>query len=134
MLVDGGVLNNLPVDVMRDLHNAEVIAVEVSAEADLTTGLDCETSPGVSKLLWQGLNPGNSPHKVPRIFDILMRSATLGSTRAAEKERRQVSLLLSPPIEAFGMTEWPAFDRLVDIGYRSSQAPVEAWLRRKEHG
>jgi hypothetical protein len=61
-----------------------------------------------------------------------MRSATIGSTRAAEQMSRQVSLFLHPPIEVYGMTEWSAFDQLVDIGYRSSQAPIDAWLRNKE--
>ena len=132
VLVDGGMLNNLPVDVMQELHRGEVIAVDVSPVEDLATRPDYEETPSAWKLLWQELSPTETPPKFPKIFDILMRSATIGSTRAAEQMSHQVGLFLHPPIEVYGMTEWSAFDQLVDIGYRSSQAPIDAWLRNKE--
>jgi predicted acylesterase/phospholipase RssA len=132
ILVDGGVLNNLPVDVMQGLHQSDVIAVDVSPVEDLSTGPDFKQCPAPWEILWQQIKPGASAHKVPKIFDILMRSATIASTRAAQKMSREVSLFLHPPTEAFGMTEWNAFDHLVELGYESSKAPIEDWLRDRD--
>ncbi len=132
VLVDGGMLNNLPVDVMQELHRGEVIAVDVSPVEDLAIRPEYAESPSAWKLLWQEFSPMETPPKIPKIFDILMRSATIGSTRAAARMSRQVSLSLHPSIEAYGMSEWSAFEQLVDIGYRSSKEPIDAWLRNKE--
>ncbi len=132
VLVDGGVLNNLPVDVMQELHRTQVIAVDVSPVEDISTRPDFEQCPSAMEILWQQINPRSATHKVPKIFDILMRSGTLASTRAAQEMANQVGLFLHPPTEEFGMTEWESFERLVEVGYASSKAPIAAWLNQNE--
>ena len=64
-LVDGGYVNNLPADVIKDKFGANtVIAVDVGAEISMTGAVDYgESLPGL-KLLWQNLNPWAKPIKV----------------------------------------------------------------------
>ena len=112
VLVDGGVINNLPVDVMRRLGRGPVIAVDVAADRALTHVPpeleDC--SP------WQWLVHGR--RYVPSIAAVLMRAGTINSEAQDRRMHRDADLLLRPPLASIGMLDWQAFDRTVEIGYR----------------
>ena len=129
VLVDGGVLNNLPVDVMRRYHQGLVIASEVSADDELIAAGGYQQCPSAGRYLRDRLTPSRKLGRVPSIFDILLRSATIGSTRASELVKSDVDLMIQCPTGAHGMTEWKAFDKLVEIGYRSGIAALENWQR-----
>ena len=112
VLVDGGVINNLPVDVMRRLGRGPVIAVDVAADRALTRVPpeleDC--SP------WQWLAHGR--RYVPSIAAVLIRAGTINSEAQDRRMHRDADLLLRPPLASIGMLDWQAFDRAVEIGYR----------------
>ena len=111
MLVDGGLMNNVPSDIMHGLCG-KVVAVDVSPEKDLA--IDTPYPPAASgwSLLW-----GRKSTKLPSIGAILMRSVLLGSARHQASIARDVELYLHPPVERFGMFEWDALDQLADTGY-----------------
>ena len=50
LLVDGGVLNNLPTDLMRDTGAGTVIAVDVSPERDFSVSTDVGLLPRRARL------------------------------------------------------------------------------------
>jgi len=129
VLVDGGVLNNLPVDIMRRYHQGLVIASEVSADDQLIAAGGYDKCPSAGRYLRDRLTPSRKLGRVPSIFDILLRSATIGSTRASGLVKSDVDLMIQCPTGAHGMTEWKAFDKLVEIGYRSGIAALENWDR-----
>ena len=112
VLVDGGVINNLPVDVMRGLGRGPVIAVDVAGDRALTRVPpeleDC--SP------WQWLAHGR--RYVPSIAAVLIRAGTINSEAQDRRMHRDADLLLQPPLASIGMLDWQAFDRAVEIGYR----------------
>jgi len=64
-LVDGGYVNNLPADVVKDRFGAStVIAVDIGADTCMTGAVDYgESLPGL-KLLWHAINPWAKPIKV----------------------------------------------------------------------
>ena len=117
-LVDGGVLNNLPIDVMRANFSGSVIAVDTSSDQPLTVdnywNLKCPTGFEILKKRFaaNGKNAG-----LPNILEVLLRTATLASHRQAKKARSQADLLISPPLEAFGVMNFDDFDEIVKIGY-----------------
>jgi predicted acylesterase/phospholipase RssA/CRP-like cAMP-binding protein len=125
VLVDGGVLNNLPVDIMRRYHQGTVIASEVSADDQMIAAGGYDKCPSAGRYLRDRLSPTNKRGRVPSIFDILLRSATIGSTRASGLVKSDVDLMIQCPTGAYGMTEWKAFDALVEIGYRSASEALE---------
>jgi len=127
VLVDGGVLNNLPVDIMRRYHQGTIIASEVSADDQLITAGGYPNCPTAIRYLRDRLLPGCDGGRVPSIFDILLRSATIGSTRASGLVKSDVDVLIESDTGAYGMTEWKAFDKLVDIGYRSACEVLKDW-------
>jgi NTE family protein len=101
MLVDGGVLNNLPVDVMAATGEGPVIAV------DVTTRFERSPSPPVSsngRHARHGRN-GDEP-RLPGFTEALTRSLLLGSVGPAEAARAQADLVIAPPNDGVGMLEW----------------------------
>ncbi len=112
VLVDGGVMDNLPIDLMRTQHRGPVIGVNVGATRGLTSVVDdLENVP-----LWRLLLKGR--RGVPWIVPVLVRAGTISSDIQNELARRQADLLLVPPLEAVDILDWKAFDRAVEIGYR----------------
>jgi len=125
LLVDGGVLDNLPGDVMRSISGGPIVVVDVTPGQDLRA--TCETAPSPWRILRDRLLSRPGPG-MPGIVDILMRATTLNSVRVAGEVKRDADLYLHPPVEAFGMLEFDAIDRIIEIGYEHTLACVA------EHG
>ena len=96
LLVDGGVLNNLPVDHMAETGEGPVIAVDVIRRLG---------EPG------EGVEP-----PLPSITETLARATVLGSVERAERNRELASLVIAPDVQMVGLREWSAFERAVEAG------------------
>lgn len=119
VLVDGGVLNNLPVDVMRSIGRGPVIGVDVAADrAMLSANLDLEQSSIFRLLRYE-------KRCVPWILSTLIRAGTVSSDAQAIEIRRQADIVISPPLEAFDLLDWRSFDRIVELGYESTMRAIE---------
>jgi NTE family protein len=118
VLVDGGVMNNFPVDVMRELRRGPIIGVDVATKAApmLTAG-----SIGDGSVGWWV----RSGFRRPAIVNLLMRAGTVSSEAQTTAYRQRVDLLLDPPIEAIDLMDWHAFDRAVEAGYRATMEALE---------
>jgi predicted acylesterase/phospholipase RssA/CRP-like cAMP-binding protein len=105
LLVDGGVLNNLPVDHMAETGEGPVLAVDVIRrleEAD-----------------------GGEP-TLPSIAETLARASVLGSVERAERNRTLALVLVTPEVQAIGLREWAALDTAVAAGRRATTAALES--------
>jgi NTE family protein len=103
--VDGGIMNNLPVDHMGRLSAGPVIAVDVSGDTTL---------------------PASNGVSAPNILSILIRTGTVGNEWQRREARRRAAVLLDPPIDEIGFRDWHAFERAVAIG------EAHAWARLSE--
>ena len=127
LLVDGGLVDNLPVDVMRAEHaGITVIAVDVGRTRDLRAGSlpDTGTLSGW-RVLFDRLDPRTPSLDTLTIGQIMMRLTELGS---AGDEGDRGDLYIRPPVDAFNVGDFKAFDQLVDIGYRAGTEIVDSWL------
>jgi predicted acylesterase/phospholipase RssA len=128
LLVDGGVLDNLPVEEMRRTHDgAYVIAVDVSNKRDLVAG-DLPAGGIVSgwRALFERVNPWHPKGNSVGIAKILMRLTELSSAFGSEAEL--ADFVLRPPIQAFGAMDFRAFDRIVEAGRRDAPIRLAEWL------
>ena len=119
LLVDGGVMNNLPVDVMRQHAAGPIIASDVTGELDLQARDDRYGERPFWWLLWQRMR-GN-----PSIVSILMRSGTVGSEAQRRVVREQVDYLFEPPLPDIGLRDWKSFDRAIAEGYEHAIATID---------
>ena len=121
LLVDGGVMNNLPVDVMREhaMGAGPIIACDVTGEIDLQARDDRYGERPWWWLIWQRMRG------TPSIVSILMRSGTVGSEAQRRIVREQADYLIEPPMPDIGLRDWKKFDQAIREGYDTARAAIE---------
>lgn len=130
LLFDGCLLDNLPMDVMRErLGNATVIAVDVVPPHDLKVQATNVQSPSGWWLLWKKLNPFTKAIDLPSIVSILHRAGELGSVYGRQKliEQRIADLYLQPPVDHLNITDFEAVGESRQIGYDHCKDKLAAW-------
>lgn len=115
VLVDGGVIDNLPIDVMRERHAGRIIGVDIAGEHALDTDVEQVDPPSIWRMMWQHLT-GRA--RRPGIVNILLRSGMVNSATTTLLNRAQSSLLITPPVGEIELMDWQAFDRAIRIGYQ----------------
>lgn len=129
LLVDGGVLNNLPVDVLADEGVCgTIIAVDVAPP----TGPRAHADYGLSVSGWRALRAsvGRKRSGYPGISAVLMRSMLVGSQRdrARVLVEADVDLLLELDLRGVGLLEFDVVDPVVERGAELAAPLVDAWL------
>jgi NTE family protein len=117
LLVDGGLVANLPIEIARGRHpNARLIAVEVGDPTDIDVGgLD---GSGIVNG-WQRLRRrGNSGASLARM---LMRLTELGRHDSNEL----ADVLISPDVRGFGLIETKRATEISQRGYEAGRRAVE---------
>ena len=127
LLVDGGLLNLFPTDVMKRLGVGTVIGVDVTVRQDLGTDLTYQGSLSGWRLLGARLNPFIQTLRMPSIFGILSRAVTVNGIYHLESLKQGVDLYLHPPVEPFELGDWRSLDTIVEIGYQSAREKIGRW-------
>jgi len=119
ILVDGGVLNNLPVDVMEAMRRGPIVASDVTRNRTFKATIDdLDQRP-----LWQ--LAGHARRGTPNIVTLLMAAGTTSSYAQGRWLRERVELLVEPELGDINMLDWKEFDRIVGAGYRSTMDLLE---------
>ena len=125
VLVDGGLLDNLPVGPMRRNHaGISVVAIDVGAAREPLTASMSET--GVVSgwgYVWSQLR-ARSYGNLAGLPRILMRLTELGAGDTAD----QGDLYLRPRTDAVGLMDFKAFDELIEIGFRDADPEIAKWV------
>ncbi|MDF2177704.1 patatin-like phospholipase family protein [Aliiglaciecola sp. CAU 1673] len=121
-LVDGGLFNNLPCDLMRQRNNGPIAAIDVSPDDTYLTQLESVPSPWLvilNKLM------GRPQPKVPTILDTLLRSSLLASKDRQRANREIVDYFLQPSIQNVGMLDFKHAERIMAMGYQEGLRLLE---------
>ncbi len=127
VLVDGGLVDNLPVGEMRRGHEGiTVVAVDVGVQRGVTSGdLPDSTVLDGWRLLVDRLHPRRTSPDVAGILTVLTRLTELGGGGGAEVDRGDV--LVVPEVEGFPLLAFDRFDELVDVGERAGRRVLAPW-------
>jgi len=126
LLIDGSVITNLPVDVMRQLCPNRVVAVDISAERDLRVDQTWTDFPSPTRLLaarpWRrrGL-------RIPTILEILFRGAMLGSIAGERNIAQRVEFYMRPDLHGVRMMDFKLVDRVEASAYEYAVRALEEW-------
>jgi predicted acylesterase/phospholipase RssA len=126
LLIDGSVLTNLPVDTMREVCQGPVVAIDVSAEKDLSVDPSWTDFPAPARLLaarpWRrrGL-------RIPNILEILFRGAMLSSIAGERDIATRVEFYLRPPLAGIGLLDFKSLDRVERSAYDYAVKALERW-------
>jgi predicted acylesterase/phospholipase RssA/CRP-like cAMP-binding protein len=125
--VDGGVLDNLPVAVMKRFVGGNTIAVNVSVTREFSVAVD--SLPTALQYLRSRLAGREEHASIPTLASLLVQTTTLGSSTGAAELQEGADLLLTPPIEAYDLLEWKAIYELVELGYNYARERLPSWIQ-----
>ncbi|MDF3866920.1 patatin-like phospholipase family protein [Pseudomonas denitrificans (nom. rej.)] len=110
LLVDGGMVDNIPVDVARQMGVDVVIVVDIG-------------------------NPLLDRKQLTTVVDMLNQSVTLMTRKNSEAQLatlKSSDILVQPPLSGYSSTDFGRVPQLIDAGYRATSilAPRLATLRK----
>jgi lysophospholipid hydrolase len=119
LLIDGGGVNNLPIDLMRQAVGSSgmVIGINISSP-DSSRKFDFGPSVSGWNVLWRRLNPLAKPAAVPTILDVVAGIVDTNSRHHLARVQQQCDLLIEPPVGQFGLLEFGSYEKIIEIGYQ----------------
>lgn len=119
LLIDGAVINNLPVDIMqRFAAGSKIIAVRVPTSGKLKVHMPEGGLSGwhiLKQFIWRKGLPD-----VPNIAEIIFKSIALCSDQHEKLMAAQADYYLEIDVKEIGLFDFKAIDKLVDRGYRAA--------------
>jgi len=101
LLVDGGVLNNLPVDLMAESDEGPIVAIDVIRRME---------GGGTAAQM-----------RVLSIMEILSRATVLASVERAERNRKLAALTIAPEVQSIALREFSQLRRAAELGRRAAE-------------
>lgn len=130
LLVDGMLLNNLPVDTMNELsQGGPVIAIDVSAKEDVNREFNFGASLSASQVILGKFHPRKEDRvKAPSILHTILRTSEVASIYARKVQAKHATVYVAPPVAQFGVFDMSAIDELVELGYQHTAAQLAEWF------
>ena len=125
ILVDGGIVNNLPADLVKQRGGGAVFGVKVAPSDDLV--VPPGGFPSAWKFVWHRVVPGLSAIRTPRLGDLLVRTMTVSSAERMAEVMRGVDVLIEPDVANFGMLQFKAIDALIERGFAAGTLALQGW-------
>jgi len=103
ILVDGGVLNNVPVEIVKEMGADVVIAVNIDAPADTQEHETLDTV-------------------ISKTIDTVVAHNVIHSLS-------QANVVITPSLKGLGLLQWDAAARYIELGYQAANQAGEALLK-----
>ncbi len=107
LLVDGGVLDNLPVRLLTERDEGPILAVNIAMGSG------------------GGGSARTGPPRMPSMGDTLLRVMMIGSGGAVQAARASGATVITPPPLGVGTLEWHQFDLVVEAGRMAARELLE---------
>jgi predicted acylesterase/phospholipase RssA len=137
LLVDGAILENVPVEAMRmrlgtraekRRGNGTIIAIDVDVQDYM--GVDQNlTHLSAWRKLKSYLTPGAAAS--PGIGDILYRAGHIGGLNQRSRTIAQSDLYMEPPVGGFALMAYRQAAEIAEVGFRHAMKEIEQWDRSK---
>jgi predicted acylesterase/phospholipase RssA/CRP-like cAMP-binding protein len=125
LTIDGGILDNLPVDTMLQLPVGRVIAVDLTAPRSFK--VDYVDAPSPWAVLAGRVLPLVRRRRAPGFMSAMLKATEIGTMQNVAASGRRADLLLRPPVAQFGITDMRPFDRIVEAGYIHAREALAGW-------
>ncbi len=122
LLVDGGLIDNLPVATMAELGEGPVIAVDIRASNGSSSRTHQEAGNGLPEVAAAGF----TDRPPPGLGETLGRLFLLASSNTAQASRKYANLVIEPRAPGVGLLEFHQMDAAVEAGRRATEAALEA--------
>jgi predicted acylesterase/phospholipase RssA len=128
--VDGGLINNVPVDVMKTFSNQGiVIGVDVSPPHEIKPVVDYGDDISGWQAMWNRFNPTREKRSYrPSILLVLMRLIEFGGISYRLRAAGQADLYISPDVLRFKRNDFHVARDIADAGYAAARISLGEWL------
>jgi len=107
VMVDGALVNNVPVDCMRARGARKILTVDVGLEEDITAHM-----------------VNDSSVQMPTMMKSLMRVIELGGIEKSRQAKVISDLYVQPSIEKIGLMEFERREEIVALGYEAGRQAI----------
>jgi NTE family protein len=121
LLIDGGLIDNLPVATMAELGEGPLIAVDIRAGDGPSSRKRSENGDGLVEAA-----AGFTDRPPPGLGETLGRLFLLASSNTAQASRKHANLVIEPRSPGVGLLEFHQIDAAVEAGRRAAEAALEA--------
>jgi predicted acylesterase/phospholipase RssA/CRP-like cAMP-binding protein len=123
LYVDGGLLENVPIRLLREAGAGTVIAIDPSPFRRRTVDEQIEEAPaGLDFLLHRVPIVGGG---FPGILSLIYRALSVTQQSQREERRATSDLYIEPPVDRFGVTDYHAIQRITEFGYEETKRRIE---------
>lgn len=132
VLVDGGVINSLPVDLLRSFLGQGVVIAsnayggKAPEEERLSFGDDVSGW----AVLRSKVVPFGRRVKAPSLLSTLMRATSLASKSVLDDASRYADLVVTYPSSTVRSLEFDHYEETIAAGYRHAVEAIAAWLEK----
>jgi predicted acylesterase/phospholipase RssA/CRP-like cAMP-binding protein len=126
ILVDGGLVNNLPVDIMRERPGiGRVAGVEIGAGGSKRKAERFGYEVSGWRALWSRAI-GARRSGVPPMMGLLLRSMIVSDSLSLRERRNVADRIFRPPVRGFSLLDWSRAPDAAEAGYRYACEKLEA--------
>lgn len=115
VLVDGGVINNLPTIEMAQQCFGPILAVDVSRNLGITPESWTKL---IKQSLWKRMFR-------PPLISLLIRTGTVSGEEQYREQTESSYATFNPPLEGIDLRDWKAYDEAVEAGYQYMKRELE---------
>ena len=119
ILVDGSLVDNLPVAEMASLGEGPIIAVDVKATVERAGRRARQRATGEDGA------PSEGELRTPSLGETLARVLLLGSSNTSESARRHADWIITPRAEGVGLLEFHQLDQAREAGRAAAREALE---------
>ena len=128
VLVDGGVMDNYPVQLMQDIaESTRLIGINVNPYIERSVSFDYDTSLSGWRILFNRLNPFSRKLHAPSIMGTILRSLDVNSMKMTKEIASLLELNITPDIRRFTMNDYAKWKAISQCGYDESYDLLKEW-------
>lgn len=128
VLVDGGVMNNFPVEIMVGrTEGGPVVGVNVNPHRERPGKYDFGDSISGWQVLRGRILPFGKKLRVPSLVGSMMRTMEINTVYHNKETQKLAALLIEPDVKQFGILDFGAYRALIDIGYTAAREALAGW-------
>jgi predicted acylesterase/phospholipase RssA len=133
--LDGGIVNNLPTDLMRRLSSSigTVIAIELIHNVTEEKHYNFPPILPLSTMILNKLHLAHKEYRFPHFVDMFLRSLLVGSAVKQNENAKSADVLISPDLSGYSLLSISTkqAEELIKKGYDAAIKSLQRWQQGK---
>lgn len=136
LFLDGGIMNNLPVDIMRKIlgQNGTVIAAKLSSSKEDMKKYNFPTILTPWNTFLSKFHIAHKEYIFPTFMDTFLKALQAGSARIEAENSLLTDILIAPDLSQYGIfnVNEKQQDELIKLGYKTTLKALHKWNKSKD--